>query len=82
MSKDDFSSHLCSYWIQDEPNNHKGRKEDCVELTSEVGRKGWNDLDCKSQNFFLCEKMIIWSLECESACFLLTVYAFWQMTAY
>lgn len=48
-----------SYWIQDEPNNHQGRKEDCAELISEVGKKGWNDLDCKSQNFFLCEKMII-----------------------
>ncbi|CAG06106.1 unnamed protein product [Tetraodon nigroviridis] len=48
-----------SYWIQGEPNNYHGIEEDCVELVSEVGREGWNDLNCSSKNFFLCEKKII-----------------------
>lgn len=59
MSKDDvLSFYFFSYWIPDEPNNYNGIKEDCAELISEVNRKGWNDLKCESENFFLCEKMI------------------------
>lgn len=57
MSKDDYF--FFSYWIPGEPNNYEGKEENCAELTNEVGRKGWNDLDCQKKNFFLCEKMII-----------------------
>lgn len=59
MSNNDSPPHFFSYWIPGEPNNYNGMEEDCAELVSEVGRKGWNDLNCESRNFFLCEKMII-----------------------
>lgn len=51
--------HFFSYWLPDEPNNYKGFIEDCVEINYKESQKGWNDLNCQSNNFFLCEKMII-----------------------
>lgn len=47
-----------SHWMPEEPNNYLGKNEDCVEFAFRDPRKGWNDLPCDGQNFWICEKMI------------------------
>ncbi|XP_049426113.1 CD209 antigen-like protein E [Epinephelus fuscoguttatus] len=42
-----------SYWKPGEPNDFLGNTEDCVEMED-----SWNDIPCKNQNFWICEKMM------------------------
>ncbi|XP_059180155.1 C-type lectin domain family 4 member M-like [Centropristis striata] len=44
------------FWFDGEPNSHQGKNEDCA-LTNYYGYKNsWNDFDCDSENFWMCEK--------------------------
>lgn len=41
-------------WKQGEPNNYVGVGEDCLELY--LSDFTWNDIGCKNDNHFICEK--------------------------
>ncbi|XP_072240060.1 CD209 antigen-like protein A [Leuresthes tenuis] len=45
-----------SYWYPGEPNNYKGRVEDCAEVKHYSYEYSWNDAACTNENFFICEK--------------------------
>ncbi|XP_074486703.1 CD209 antigen-like protein C [Sebastes fasciatus] len=45
-----------SYWYPGEPNNHNGT-EDCGEIWNSEKNNNWNDVQCKKQNYWICEKV-------------------------
>ncbi|XP_042288924.1 CD209 antigen-like protein A [Thunnus maccoyii] len=47
-----------SYWSPGEPNGYEGKTEDCVEIRFHDKENSWNDIPCKDQNFWICEKMV------------------------
>ncbi|KAE8300721.1 CD209 antigen-like protein D [Larimichthys crocea] len=47
-----------SYWGPGEPNDNKNKAEECVELRFHDIENSWNDISCKNQNFWICEKII------------------------
>uniref|UniRef100_A0A8C3B5H0 C-type lectin domain-containing protein n=2 Tax=Cyclopterus lumpus TaxID=8103 RepID=A0A8C3B5H0_CYCLU len=47
-----------SYWHPGEPNGFEGKLEDCVEIRFHEVENSWNDIPCRDQNFWICEKMI------------------------
>lgn len=55
---------LFSYWDNGEPNSYGGHDEDCVEMKgSKKPKNAWNDADCQTRNFWVCEKMVtLWLL--------------------
>ncbi|XP_071940974.1 macrophage mannose receptor 1-like [Antedon mediterranea] len=40
-------------WNTNEPNNHQGSSEDCVEMYT---NRAWNDNDCASRRKFICKR--------------------------
>lgn len=54
---------LFSYWDNGEPNSYGGHDEDCVEMKGHKQPNAWNDADCQTRNFWVCEKMVtLWLL--------------------
>ncbi|XP_029019930.1 asialoglycoprotein receptor 2-like [Betta splendens] len=47
---------ITSFWGPNEPNNYKGRNEDCAVTGYHSGETSWNDGLCETQNFWICEK--------------------------
>ncbi|XP_075903877.1 CD209 antigen-like protein C isoform X1 [Nelusetta ayraudi] len=47
-----------SYWDNGEPNSYGGHDEDCVEMKGPKQPNAWNDADCQTRNFWVCEKMV------------------------
>ncbi|XP_042340447.1 C-type lectin domain family 4 member F-like [Plectropomus leopardus] len=46
---------ITSFWGKGEPNNYEGRNEDCVAVNYHGDTNNWNDLECGSENFWICE---------------------------
>ncbi|XP_026215280.1 CD209 antigen-like protein E [Anabas testudineus] len=47
-----------SFWSSGEPNNYKGRNEDCGEIWYYNREQSWNDAECENENFWICEKKL------------------------
>ncbi|XP_047433202.1 CD209 antigen-like protein E [Mugil cephalus] len=47
-----------SFWKTGEPNNYGGRDEDCGTIQNYEQFNNWNDTPCKSENFWICEKIV------------------------
>ncbi|XP_074486699.1 CD209 antigen-like protein C isoform X1 [Sebastes fasciatus] len=45
-----------SYWYLGEPNNNND--EDCAEIWDYEKEKNWNDVPCKKQSYWICEKVV------------------------
>ncbi|XP_038154344.1 galactose-specific lectin nattectin-like [Cyprinodon tularosa] len=41
-------------WYPDEPNNHRGNPEHCLEIN--LGGEQWNDMPCSSSRPFVCSR--------------------------
>uniref|UniRef100_A0A3Q0RAK9 C-type lectin domain-containing protein n=1 Tax=Amphilophus citrinellus TaxID=61819 RepID=A0A3Q0RAK9_AMPCI len=46
------------YWHTGEPNNYNGLEEDCGEIKLVEDENKWNDIECNTENFWICEKMV------------------------
>ncbi|XP_074483081.1 uncharacterized protein LOC141762859 [Sebastes fasciatus] len=46
-----------SYWRTGEPNSFEGRDEDCGEIRDFEEERNWNDVPCKKQSYWICEKV-------------------------
>ncbi|KAG7223713.1 hypothetical protein INR49_015440 [Caranx melampygus] len=47
-----------SYWASGEPNNYRGKGENCVQIKLYNEENSWNDKICENLNFWICEKML------------------------
>ncbi|XP_063739416.1 CD209 antigen-like protein A isoform X2 [Eleginops maclovinus] len=54
----DGSALETSYWHDGEPNKHEGKDEDCGEIKFYEKENSWNDVQCKLQKFWICEKLM------------------------
>ncbi|XP_040893049.1 C-type lectin domain family 4 member M-like isoform X2 [Toxotes jaculatrix] len=47
-----------SYWHPGEPNKYYDRDENCTEIRFHEDEKSWNDIECGTQNTWICEKTV------------------------
>ncbi len=47
---------LFNGWLRGEPNNHRGAREDCVQMRENFGSIAWNDIPCHTKLPFVCQR--------------------------